>query len=147
MGRDILLIAERKELGNWVTRHKPKKTRNWDFYSSDEEPEYILDLQADFDTRISAIFSVLDEITEAKGGSRGLPDDVSPFIKQKAMRDGLQQGFITPTWLSLRELLTIDWRSAELREEYGDVSHFLNFLPKLVSLGEVDAVRVIFWYH
>lgn len=83
---------------------------------------------------------------------KGLPSDISPELKEVALED--YDDFYDHSWLSLKELISYNWdeqyycdQFMEYRSLRSTCSYFINkTIPKLLQLGDVEDVRIIFWY-
>ncbi len=81
---------------------------------------------------------------------KGLPDDVSPEVKNQSDEENYAH---TRSWLTLKELLEYDWQQtmADDNEEIFPYEELVipfvsDFIPRLSKIDEPENVRMVFWF-
>lgn len=161
MGTYIHAYAERRTNGTWFPASFSGLVRGGD------HPAKLLDGQN------YTLFGWLADVRNyAKvtplSQARGLPADVSDEITRLA-DDASQRGHGRFSWLALRELLAFDYeatfedrRTGSGGSQYGDTypvgmgevvtyreafgQRFFDDLDKLKALGDIDDIRIVFWF-
>lgn len=160
MGNDLYMVAEIHESARW--RLHPTDIEVWAY----RDLSAVLCGWKDPPELMKPVAAFLP--------LRGLPGDLSPELEQEGLRDDLadpQSCIFGVNWLLARELLDFPWHERRVThifhpdksrplgylvphapdgtytESYAEfVSDFVErVLPKIRSLGEPDAVRVVYW--
>ena len=118
------------------------------------------------------LFAILADHRNTRGGERftdqiisrprGLPADISDEVLEDATRGLasqpltqtqrsnalLRSDIVAASWVTLQELLAIDWESATHGEGViGEGGDFLEILrDELLPIGEPDSVRLVFFF-
>lgn len=82
---------------------------------------------------------------------KGLPEDVSPEVKNQSDKEG--EDAHTRSWLTLKELLEYDWQQ-KFNDDNNEifplkemVIPFVDeFIPRLIKLNEPENIRMVFWF-
>lgn len=153
MSIDIYMYAEKCENGVWRSCNPAE--------SSLQDGEVVYDMDTVYEHHnayeLASILLKVDRIqrlgVDESARPRGLPDDLSPELKQVvAFRQ--EKGYCNyPSWLLLSEVLDFSWdekatSSVELEgEEFcQSCQEFLQHtVPLLKTFGEPNDVRIVFW--
>lgn len=135
MGCDIHLFVEhRDKYKNWRDVYKPLKSKyGW-------HENYYATINRHYD-----LFAILADVRNSSNVKpiskpRGLPEDVSLGVKANADNDG-SDGH-SHSWLTLEELLSVDWKN-KLRFP-DDIMETISRLTELDS--DPQSVRIVFWF-
>lgn len=150
MSTDIILFVEKKIKGVWTSVDEPETDEN-----------RCRNLKSIYDDRNYELFAMLADVRNYYDivpicEPRGLPDDVSPEV-----REGFDNIWCEGTfgWLTVAELKAYDWertfedgwrkKTHTYREAAG--SFYTETIPKLERLArgwflrDDDSVRIVFW--
>lgn len=152
MGCDIHSFAERrnKETNKWEVVRECMTLDDFDkkWYKKEKG-------DSPFDWRHYSMFGFLagvrDQTIEPINEPRDIPEDVSQEVLTEY--DYWQDNAHSASWLSLRELVEFDYDKNCTGEEYISESYremlndlFFVHLEDLKALGDLDDVRVVFWF-
>lgn len=125
MGTNMSLFAERRVHGHW---HFLGEMEENPLYEYDPEHQQRYTPESLYDTENESLCSiladvrnsgVLEEKYDCITSRRGLPEDLSPELKTFAGDSRNQHWSTIISWLTLKELVTFDWR--KIRKQYAIV--------------------------
>ena len=147
MGCDIHMYPEVRRNGAWEFVYEFDTTdKYWTKVEVDEIEAYDRANRFSYDDRNYSLFGHLAGV---RGGDpfiepKGFPDDASAKVKHQYSEDNGDAH--TPSWLTLKELQSFNWKKAD---NYGvkGFPAFEEVIDRLASLDpDPENVRVVFWF-